>query len=83
MLIIRISTSQSKFRILPSSMHTFTYNLLPVITGLVSLPHVDLTCQRDSEKGNVSIISTDLPTSILIKPSPISAAIDLDMSLTP
>lgn len=60
---------QSKFRILPSSVHTITYNLLPVITGLVSLPYIDLVCQRETDK----VSSNDLPTSILIKPSPVNS----------
>ena len=72
---------QSKFRILPSSMHTITYNLLPVMTGMVMLPHVDLMCQRDGEKGTTLVTSNELPTSILIKPSPISTMVDLDLSL--
>ena len=73
---------QIKFRILPSSTHTITYNLLPIITGFVSLPHVDLVCQRETEKGVTPVVNNELPTSILIKPSPISTMLDLDLSLT-
>lgn len=71
---------QSKFRILPSSKHTFTFNLLPVVTGLSSLPSLDLTCLREYEKKVDLMPSNNIPTSILIKPSPIRTTTTLDSS---
>ena len=61
---------QSKFRILPSSKHTFMFNLLPIVIGLSLLPSLDISCLRESENADL-MPSKNIPTSILIKPSPI------------
>ena len=68
---------QIKFRILPFSKHTFMFNLLPVATGLSSLPSLDLTCLRESGKVDMN----NIPTSILIKPAPIRTTAALDASI--
>ena len=62
---------QARFRILPKSEYTMTFNLLPVATGLVSLPTLDLLYQREGEgRGAAPVINT-LPTSIFVKPAPL------------
>ncbi len=62
---------QARFRILPKSKYTLTFNLLPVTTGLVPFPCLDLTHQREGEEQREAtpFIST-LPNSIFIKPAP-------------
>ncbi len=63
---------QARFRILPKSKYTLTFNLWPVTTGLVPLPALDLLHQREGEGQREShpVIST-LPDSIFIKPAPL------------
>ena len=58
--------TQSRFRILPSSSHTLTYNLYPIATGTVPLPHLDLVYQRDP-KASEAIVQGSLPATIFIK----------------
>ena len=59
-------STQSRFRVLPSSSHTLTYNLYPIATGMVPLPHLDLAYQRDS-KAAEAIVQGSLPATIFIK----------------
>jgi hypothetical protein len=84
---VRISTSDafmysgkrhSRFQILPSTSHTLTYNLYPVVAGMVSLPHLDLSYQRDPK---VVELATDsqLPSSVFIKPSSICRELETDL----
>lgn len=70
----------SRFRILPSSSHTLTYNLYPIATGMVPLPHLDLAYQRDS-KAAEAIVQGSLPATIFIKPSAISRDTSKDPEL--
>lgn len=58
--------TQCRFRVLPTSSHTLTYNLYPVATGLLPLPHLDLSYQRDP-KFNEYLTHSTLPTTIFIK----------------
>ena len=65
-LLLPLLPLQSRFRVLPSSSHTLTYNLYPVVAGMVPLPHLDLSYQRDPKTMEL-VTGSQLPTSIFIK----------------
>ena len=46
--------------------HTLTYNLYPVVAGMVALPRLDLSYQRDPKTMDL-VTGSQLPSSIFIK----------------
>ena len=63
---LSLSLLQSRFRVLPLGSHALTYNLYPVQTGMVALPHLDLSCQRYPTTMD-QVTSSAVSSSIFIK----------------
>ena len=79
--VVSILSLQCHFRILPLSKHSLTYNLYPVLTGLVHLPTLDLVWLRKGEEPTIN--TSMLPTSVYVKPSPIVRDnVDPDLSIS-
>jgi len=63
------------------SEHTLTFNLLPMVTGFTLLPSLELSYIHDGEKKPDILLSSNVPNSIMIKPSPVQTKPNLNLTL--